>query len=61
MNSEAARLLTAEDLADRWQVKPTSIYQWTREGRIPAVRMGRLYRYRIEAVLEFEAAGGMDD
>ena len=55
------RLLTAEDLAARWQVKPSHVYRLTREGVLPTVRLGRYYRYRLEAVAEFEANGGAAD
>jgi len=59
LSAEVDRLLTAEELADRWQIKASTIYEWTRRGEIPAVKIGRLYRYRIEAVLDFEQSGGM--
>ena len=57
----AGRLLTAEDLAARWQVKSSHVYRLTREGVLPTVRLGRYYRYRLEAVAEFEANGGAAD
>jgi excisionase family DNA binding protein len=44
------QLLTAEQLAERWQVKPSHVYRLTREGQIPAVRLGRYYRYRLDAI-----------
>lgn len=54
-------LLTAEDLAARWQVKPSQVYRLTREKRLPTVRLGRYYRYRIAAVEEFEQNGGVSE
>jgi excisionase family DNA binding protein len=54
MSDEAKRLMTAQDLAERWRVKPSHVYRLTREGRIPAVRLGRYYRYRPEAIEAFE-------
>ena len=57
-NSEASQLLTAEQLADRWQVKKSTVYLRTREGSIPAVRIGRLYRYRLQAIEQYEIGGG---
>jgi excisionase family DNA binding protein len=56
--SPTARLLTADDLAARWQVSPAHVYRLTREGVLPAVRLGRYYRYSPERVTEFERAGG---
>jgi excisionase family DNA binding protein len=56
----AARLLTPEALADRWGVKKSHVYRLTREGKLPVVRLGRYYRYRIEAVESFEEQGGTE-
>lgn len=52
------QLLTAEQLAERWQIKPSTIYALTRKGSIPTVKLGRLYRYRLAAVEDYERAGG---
>ena len=52
------RLLTADELAERWQVPKSHIYRLTREGKIPAVKLGRYYRYRVESIEAFESAGG---
>ena len=54
-------LLTADDLAERWQVPRSQVYRLTRESRLPAVRLGKYYRYRLEAIEEFEARGGTAD
>jgi excisionase family DNA binding protein len=48
------RLLTADQLAVRWQVPKSHVYRLTREGRIPTVRLGRYYRYRLAAVEAWE-------
>ena len=56
--SEAQRLLTAEDVAARWQVPKSQVYRLTREGRLPTVRLGRYYRYAVAAIERFEADGG---
>lgn len=47
-------LLTAEQLAERWQVPRSHVYRLTREGAIPTVRLGRYYRYRLDAIEAFE-------
>jgi excisionase family DNA binding protein len=61
-NSNSPSLLTAEQLAERWQMpgkKPAAaIYRLTREGKLPAVALGRYYRYRLSDIEEFEANGG---
>jgi len=56
-------LLTAEQLADRWQLDggKAAVYRLTRNGQIPTVRLGKFYRYRLSAILAFEEAGGTDD
>jgi len=55
------RLLTADDLAARWQVKASHVYRLTREGVLPTVRLGRYYRYRLAEVDRFELDGGVGD
>jgi excisionase family DNA binding protein len=52
------RLLTAEQLAERWQVTAAHVYRLTRTGEIPAVKLGRYYRYAIETIEAFERDGG---
>ena len=56
--SEAARLLTASDLADRWVIPTSHVYRLAREGRLPVVRLGRYRRFRLADVERFEADGG---
>ena len=48
------RLLTAEQLAERWQIPTSQVYRLTREDRIPAVKLGRYYRYSPAAIEAFE-------
>ncbi len=57
--ASSARLLTADELAARWQVPKSWVYAATRDGRIPTVRLGRYYRYRLEAIERFEREGGL--
>lgn len=54
-----SQLLTADELAKRWQINPAHVYRLTRAGAIPAVRLGRYYRYRLEAIEAFERDGGV--
>lgn len=49
------QLLTADQLADRWQVPKSHVYRLTRDGAIPAVKLGRYYRYAPAAIEAFEA------
>jgi excisionase family DNA binding protein len=48
------RLLTAGQLAERWQVPKSQVYRLAREGRIPVVELGRYKRFRLEAIEAFE-------
>lgn len=56
----ASRLLTADDLAERWQVPKAHVYRLTRSGQLPTVKLGRYCRYELGAVEAFEAAGGTE-
>lgn len=53
-------LLTADELAARWQVPKAQVYRLTREGALAAVvvKVGRYYRYRLEGVEAWERGGG---
>ena len=46
----AGGLMTAGEIAARLGVKPGWIYRQSRAGRIPTVRLGRYYRYRLDAI-----------
>jgi excisionase family DNA binding protein len=50
----SGRLLTAVELAERWQVPKSHVYRLTRDGTVPAVKLGRYYRYRLDAIERFE-------
>jgi excisionase family DNA binding protein len=58
-NAEGERLLTTEQVADRWQVSKYHVYKLAREGKVPAVAVGRYYRFRLAALVEWEQAGGV--
>ncbi len=53
-------LLTPDALAERWCVPKSQVYRLTRDGRLPVVKLGRYYRYCLEAVESFESGGGTD-
>ncbi len=60
---EAARggLLTAQKVAELLGVSPEYVWQMSREGRIPTIRLGRARRYRLDSILswleEIESTG----
>lgn len=46
-------LLTAAELADRLQVRPSTIRRWVAEGRIPVVRFSpKVQRFNLTAVVQ---------
>ena len=47
-------LLTAEQLAERWQVPATQIYRLAREDKIPVIRLGRYRRFRLDQIEAYE-------
>jgi excisionase family DNA binding protein len=57
---EASQLLTAEQVAERFQIPRSHVYRLTREGRLPCVKLGRYRRYRIAEIESFEADGGTE-
>jgi len=49
-----SQLLTADQLAERWQVPTSHVYRLAREGRIPTVELGRYRRWRLDQIERFE-------
>lgn len=47
---DAAKLLTAEEVADRLDVGVKWVWAQARAGRIPHVKLGRYKRFRSEAI-----------
>jgi excisionase family DNA binding protein len=48
------QLLTAAQLAERWQVPTSHVYRLAREGRVPCVELGRYKRFSLAAIEQFE-------
>jgi excisionase family DNA binding protein len=53
-------LLTASQLAERWQVPEAHVYRLAREGKVLTVRLGRYRRWRMADIEHFEQEGGAD-
>jgi excisionase family DNA binding protein len=47
------RLLDVEEIAEFLRVKPGTIYQWTHEGYIPYIKIGKLLRFRRSKILKW--------
>jgi excisionase family DNA binding protein len=50
----SGQLLTAEQVAERWQVPAAHVYRLARNGAVPSVRLGRYVRFRLDAIERFE-------
>jgi len=47
------KLLTPQQIADILGVRKSTIYQWTHQGYIPHVKLGKLVRFREKKVMEW--------
>ena len=56
MAAHATTLLTAEQLAARWQISTAQVYRLARDGVIPYVALGRYRRFRQESIEAWEQA-----
>jgi excisionase family DNA binding protein len=54
------RLLTADDLSERWGCPRAHVYRLSRSGHLPTVRLGKYRRWRQDAVEAFECDGGTE-
>jgi len=52
---EERDLLTADEVARYLDLRPTTIYQWCREGRLPALKLGKEWRIRRSTLEMFLA------
>ena len=43
-------ILTIEELAGYLRLKPQTIYKWAQEKRIPAVKLGKEWRFRRSVI-----------
>jgi excisionase family DNA binding protein len=46
--------LTVKQLAEHWGLQPDTIKKWARKRIIPAIKLGRDWRFSIEAIENFE-------
>lgn len=50
MKSEDERLLTKEEVCDKLGIKPTSVWNMTKRGKLTAVKVNGSTRYRLSEV-----------
>ncbi len=54
------RLMTVKGVAEYLQLKESTIYSWAQDGKIPAIKIGRTWRFRradLDAWLERHLRG----
>lgn len=59
-NLTAADIMTADEVAQLLTVATTTVYEWARSGALPALRRGRVVRFRrweVEAWIAGELTG----
>ncbi len=54
VSCQATVLLTADELAARWQVRSQHVYMLARDGDLPHLRIGRYVRFRLAAIEAWE-------
>jgi len=47
------KLLNVQEVAELLGVKKSTIYQWTHQGFIPYVKVGKLVRFKPDAVMKW--------
>ena len=52
-SEELEPFFDAHEVAASCKVSEKSLHKWAREGRIPAVKFGRLWRFRKSAINDF--------
>lgn len=55
------RLYTCEEIAERYSVKITTVWEWIRLKKLPAISIGKGYRVKEEDLLEFEKSNKTTD
>ena len=40
------RLMNVKQVADYLQLKESTIYSWAQDGKVPAIKIGRTWRFR---------------
>jgi len=45
MKDENPQLMTVDDVADYLRIKASTVYEWAASGKLPGVKVGRLWRF----------------
>lgn len=57
-DEELGAFLTVDEVAEMLRINKSTVYRMAKEGRIPATRVGRQWRFRLKALDGFFDAGG---
>lgn len=58
MTTAAEPWVSVEDVAAHLGVARDSVYRWVEAGRLPAHKVGRLWKFKLSEVDEWVRAGG---
>jgi len=57
----ARQVMTVEEVAEYLRVTSSSIYEWAKAGKMPAAKVGRLWRFHREEIDAWMRKGGLQD
>ena len=60
-DTNADRWLSVEEIANHLGVKRDTVYKWIDRKRMPAHKVGRLWKFRRDEIDEWVRSGGADD
>lgn len=52
--AQLGRVMTCEEIAQRYGVKLTTVWRWMREGSLPSFKVGKAFYTYPEMLAEFE-------
>ena len=56
--SISEKWLSVEEIAEHLGISKESIYKWIEKGKIPAHKVGRLWKFQISEINEWVREGG---
>lgn len=59
-SSEIENWVNLEDVATHLSVSKDTVRNWTKEGRLPAYKAGKMYKYKLSEVDQWLRAGKLD-
>jgi excisionase family DNA binding protein len=60
MTDDNDKIMTLEEVAEYLRLKPQTIYTWAQEKKIPAVKLGKEWRFK-KSVIDKWFANHMDE